>query len=28
MAIAYVQGIYQRAIAPFTANKESKADYL
>jgi len=28
MAIAYVQGIYQRAIAPFTASKESKADYL
>lgn len=28
MAIAYVQGIYQRAIAPFTATGESKADYL
>jgi [FeFe] hydrogenase H-cluster maturation GTPase HydF len=28
MAIAYVQGIYQRAIAPFTANHISKADYL
>ncbi|HDP75002.1 MAG TPA: [FeFe] hydrogenase H-cluster maturation GTPase HydF [Bacteroidales bacterium] len=26
MAIAYIQGIYQRAIAPFSANKESKAD--
>lgn len=28
MAIAYVQGIYQRAIAPFTANHISKSDYL
>jgi [FeFe] hydrogenase H-cluster maturation GTPase HydF len=28
MAIAYVQGIYHRAIAPFTASKQSKADYL
>ncbi|BDX38042.1 GTP-binding protein [Tenuifilaceae bacterium CYCD] len=28
MAIAYVQGIYQRAIAPFTASAISKADYL
>lgn len=28
MAIAYVQGIYQRAIAPFTANAASKSDYL
>lgn len=28
MAIAYVQGIYQRAIAPFTAAGISRADYL
>lgn len=28
MAIAYVQGIYHRAIAPFTASKHSKTDYL
>ncbi len=28
MAIAYVQGIYPRAIAPFTASAISKADYL
>lgn len=28
MAIAYVQGIYQRAIAPFTASTTSKSDYL
>lgn len=28
MAIAYVQGIYQRAIAPFTSSNASKADYL
>jgi len=28
MAIAYVQGIYKRAIAPFTANHISKSDYL
>jgi len=28
MAIAYVQGIYHRAIAPFTASEQSKADYL
>lgn len=28
MAIAYVQGIYNRAIAPFTANKPTKSDYL
>lgn len=28
MAIAYVQGIYNRAIAPFTASKPTKSDYL
>lgn len=28
MAIAYVQGIYQRAIAPFTSSTASKSDYL
>jgi [FeFe] hydrogenase H-cluster maturation GTPase HydF len=29
MAIAYIQGIYKRAIAPFTDNKETSAkDYL
>ncbi len=28
MAIAYVQGIYQRAIAPFTGSNISKTDYL
>ncbi|MGE0076777.1 MAG: [FeFe] hydrogenase H-cluster maturation GTPase HydF [Bacteroidales bacterium] len=28
MAIAYVQGIYQRAITPFTSSAISKADYL
>jgi [FeFe] hydrogenase H-cluster maturation GTPase HydF len=28
MAIAYVQGIYNRAVAPFIGYKESKSDYL
>ncbi len=28
MAIAYVQGIYERAISPFVGNKQSSADYL
>lgn len=28
MAIAYVQGIYNRAIAPFTSSKPTKSDYL
>jgi [FeFe] hydrogenase H-cluster maturation GTPase HydF len=28
MAIAYVHGIYQRAIAPFTKNSEENVDYL
>jgi len=28
MAIAYVQGIYNRAIAPFTKTNESAVDYL
>lgn len=28
MAIAYVQGIYDRAIAPFVNNSDSEADYL
>ena len=28
MAIAYVQGIYQRAIAPFTKQEDSSVDYL
>mgnify|MGYP006284461793 CR=1 FL=1 len=28
MAIAYVQGIYQRAIAPFTANQDNSLEYL
>ncbi|MDA3868047.1 MAG: [FeFe] hydrogenase H-cluster maturation GTPase HydF [Salinivirgaceae bacterium] len=28
MAIAYVQGIYQRAIAPFTSFEENATDYL
>jgi [FeFe] hydrogenase H-cluster maturation GTPase HydF len=28
MAIAYVQGIYQRAVAPFTKQEDSSVDYL
>lgn len=28
MAIAYVQGIYQRAVAPFTKQEDSSEDYL
>ncbi len=28
MAIAYVQGIYQRAIAPFTGNQDNSLEYL
>ena len=28
MAIAWVHGIYHRAVAPFTGNKMDKADYL
>ncbi|MFO8055336.1 MAG: [FeFe] hydrogenase H-cluster maturation GTPase HydF [Bacteroidales bacterium] len=28
MAIAYIHGIYARAVAPFTGRKESKTDYL
>ncbi|MFC2150951.1 [FeFe] hydrogenase H-cluster maturation GTPase HydF [Bacteroidota bacterium] len=28
MAIAYVQGIYERAVAPFTKTKQSSIDYL
>lgn len=28
MAIAYVQGIYERAIAPFTAGKDAQDSYL
>ncbi|HPD95510.1 MAG TPA: [FeFe] hydrogenase H-cluster maturation GTPase HydF, partial [Tenuifilaceae bacterium] len=28
MAIAYVQGIYQRAVAPFTSGNISNTDYL
>ena len=28
MAIAYVQGIYQRAVAPFTKQEDSNVDYL
>ncbi len=28
MAIAYMQGIYSRAIAPFTKEKDNSADYL
>jgi hypothetical protein len=28
MAIAYVHGIYDRAIAPFLKNEGTKTDYL
>lgn len=28
MTIAYVQGIYDRAVAPFVKNRDSSADYL
>ncbi|MCK5169353.1 MAG: hypothetical protein KAQ75_05695, partial [Bacteroidales bacterium] len=28
MAIAYVQGIYERAVAPFVKTKQSSLDYL
>jgi [FeFe] hydrogenase H-cluster maturation GTPase HydF len=28
MAIAYVQGIYQRAVAPFTKQEDTSVDYL